>query len=216
MRGETAVVWAIVFGVGLAAPAAAQSQAPVSYEDVYARYLESARDTGHAGRAGWMTDLTSDQRARYVNDLVTIRVVESLSASGSAESNIGKNGSASAAFPGRIGTELGRVLPMSTSTSFNGSGGTTRTTELFATLTARVVEVLPSGDLVVEGVREVDINGDRSVVVLSGVVRTADIRPGNVVLSTQVGQLRIQSLSAGLMRDSLTPGWLVRILNKIF
>ena len=98
MRGETAVVWAIVFGVGLAAPAAAQSQAPVSYEDVYARYLESARDTGHAGRAGWMTDLTSDQRARYVNDLVTIRVVESLSASGSAESNIGKNGSASAAL----------------------------------------------------------------------------------------------------------------------
>jgi len=216
MRGETAVLWAIVFGVGLAAPAAAQSQAPVSYEDVYARYLESARDTEHAGRAGWMTDLTSDQRARYVNDLVTIRVVESLSASGSAESNIGKNGSASAAFPGRIGTELARVLPMSTSTSFNGSGGTTRTTELFATLTARVVEVLPSGDLVVEGVREVDINGDRSVVVLSGVVRTADIRPGNVVLSTQVGQLRIQSLSAGLMRDSLTPGWLVRILNKIF
>jgi flagellar L-ring protein precursor FlgH len=105
---------------------------------------------------------------------------------------------------------------MSTSTSFNGSGGTTRTTELFATLTARVIEVLPSGDLVVEGVREVNINGDRSVVVLSGVIRASDIQPGNVILSTQVGQLRIQSLSAGLMRDSLSPGWLVRILNKIF
>jgi flagellar L-ring protein precursor FlgH len=202
-----------VFGATTATPAAAQG---TSYDEEYERYLTAARGTDAPRRALWMTDLTSDLKARYVNDLVTIRVIESLSASGSAESNVGKNGSASTAFPGRIGAELSRILPMSTSTSFNGSGGTTRTTELFATLTARVIEVLPSGDLVVEGVREVNINGDRSVVVLSGVIRASDIQPGNVILSTQVGQLRIQSLSAGLMRDSLSPGWLVRILNKIF
>lgn len=205
----------LVAGVTCAAAAPAAAQV-ANYDEVYARYLAAARRAGDTGRPMWMSSLTSDLKARYVNDLVTIRVVESLSATGSAESNIGKNGSASASFPGRFGSELSRILPMSTSTSFNGSGGTTRTTELFATLTARVTEVLPSGDLVVEGVREVDINGDRSVVVLSGVIRSTDIQPGNVVLSTQVGQLRIQSLSAGLMRDSLTPGWLVRILNKIF
>lgn len=196
-----------------ATTAAAQG---MSYDEAYARFLTSARNADTGGRALWMTDLTSDLRARYVNDLVTIRVVESLSATGSANSSVDKNGSASVSFPGRIGTELGRLLPFDTTTGFNGSGGTTRTTELFATLTARVTEVLPSGDMVVEGVREVDINGDRSLVVLTGVVRAADIQPGNVVLSTQVGQLRIRSLSAGLMKDSLTPGWLVRILNKIF
>jgi flagellar L-ring protein precursor FlgH len=215
MRVETKTLGTVLLAAGLLAAGAAPLAAQTHYDEVYARYLASARRET-PGRAMWMTNLTNDLRARYVNDLVTIRVVESLSASGSAESNVGKNGSASAAFPGRIGTELSRLLPLSTSTAFNGSGGTTRTTELFATLTARVTEVLPSGDLVVEGVREVDINGDRSVVVLSGVVRATDIQPGNVVLSTQVGQLRIQSLSAGLMRDSLTPGWLVRILNKIF
>lgn len=188
----------------------------VNYDEVYARYLAAARRTGDAGRGLWMTDLTSDLRARHVNDLVTIRVVESLSASGSADSNVGKAGSASVSFPGKIGTALGKALPASSDTTFKGSGGTTRTTELSAVLTARVTEVLPSGDLVVEGVREVDINGDRSVVVLSGVVRAEDIQPGNVVLSTQVGQLRIRSLSAGLMQDSLTPGWLIRMLNKIF
>ena len=216
MHVEMKTLGSAVLVAGLLATVVAPAAAQTNYDEVYARYLAAARRDNAAGRAMWMTDLTSDLRARYVNDLVTIRVVESLSASGSAESNVGKNGSASAAFPGRIGTELARLLPMSTSTSFNGSGGTTRTTELFATLTARVIEVLPSGDLVVEGVREVDINGDRSVVVLSGVVRASDIQPGNVVLSSQVGQLRIQSLSAGLMRDSLTPGWLVRIFNKIF
>jgi flagellar L-ring protein precursor FlgH len=187
-----------------------------NYDEVYARYLAAARRSGDAGRSLWMVDLASDLRARRVNDLVTIRVVESLSASGSADSNVGKAGSASVSFPGKIGTALGKVLPASTDTSFKGSGGTTRTTELSAVLTARVTEVLPSGDLVVEGVREVDINGDRSVVVLSGVVRAEDIQPGNVVFSTQVGQLRIRSLSAGLMQDTLTPGWLIRMLNKIF
>jgi flagellar L-ring protein precursor FlgH len=83
-------------------------------------------------------------------------------------------------------------------------------------MTARVTEVLPNGDLVVEGVREVDINGDRSLVVLSGVVRAVDSLPGNVVPSSRVGQLRIRALSQGLIKDSLKPGWLIRILNKIF
>ncbi len=42
------------------------------------------------------------------------------------------------------------------------------------------MEVLPNGDLVLEGIREVDINGDRQIIVLSGIVRTADVGPGNV------------------------------------
>jgi flagellar L-ring protein precursor FlgH len=83
-------------------------------------------------------------------------------------------------------------------------------------MTARVTDVLPTGDLVIEGVREVDINGDRNIVVLSGVVRTADILPGNIVPSTAIGELRIRSLSQGLIHDTLQPGWLVRALNKIF
>jgi flagellar L-ring protein precursor FlgH len=83
-------------------------------------------------------------------------------------------------------------------------------------MTARVVEVLPNGDLVLEGAREIDINGDRQIVVLTGVVRPTDINKNNVVLSTQVGQLSIRYFGRGLIKDNLKPGWLVRVLNKIF
>jgi flagellar L-ring protein precursor FlgH len=76
--------------------------------------------------------------------------------------------------------------------------------------------VLPNGDLVLEGAREIDINGDRQMVVLTGVVRQADIQPNNVVPSTQVGQLSIRYFGNGLIKDSLKPGFLVRWLNKIF
>jgi flagellar L-ring protein precursor FlgH len=69
---------------------------------------------------------------------------------------------------------------------------------------------------VVEGVREIDINGDRQVVVLTGVVRVRDISTGNVVSSTSIGQLRVQYFGRGLIKDNLSPGWLLRVLNKIF
>ncbi len=201
------------FTFAVVAEAAAQSGK--NYDEIYAQYLAAARKPA-GPESVWMADLTSDLRARRLNDLVTIRVIESLSATGAADSTVNKKSDGNVTMPGKAGEYLGKVFPVSSDTKFNGAGGTTRTTELSATITARIVEVLPSGDLVVEGVREVDINGDRNVVVLTGVIRATDIQPGNVIPSTRIGQLRIRSLSQGLIKDSLSPGWLIRILNKIF
>jgi flagellar L-ring protein precursor FlgH len=185
------------------------------YDSEYNRYLIEARRTPSPKNA-WMMDLAADRIARRQNDMVTIQVVESLSATGSADSSVGQRSSANMSMPSPTAKWLAKLFPVSNETDFEGAGGTTRTTELTAMLTARVAEVMPNGDLVIEGIREVEINGDRTVVVLTGVVRPADIQPGNVVLSPQVGQLRIRSLSQGLIKDSLEPGWLVRVLNKIF
>jgi flagellar L-ring protein precursor FlgH len=198
----------------VALPHVALAQAP-DYDEIYSKFLNSARRYPSAD-AMWMTDLMSDRNAHRVNDIVTVRVLESLSATGSADSNVNKNSSGSVSLPTPVSKAIAKALPVSSNTKFAGAGGTTRTTELSAALTARVTEVLPTGDLVIEGVREIDINGDRNLVVLSGVIRTADIQPGNVILSTEIGQLRIRSLSQGLIHDSLQPGWLVRILNKVF
>ena len=76
--------------------------------------------------------------------------------------------------------------------------------------------MLPNGDLVLEGVREIEINGDRQIIVLTGVVRPNSINRSNVVSSAQVGQLRIRYFGSGLIKDNLQPGWLLRIFNKIF
>jgi flagellar L-ring protein precursor FlgH len=193
---------------------AAAGQA-TNYDEVYLRFLNSAR-AAPASSNLWMGDLTSDRRAQHVNDLVTVRVLESLTATGSADSSVAKGSNASVGLPTPASKAFTKILPASSSTKFNGAGGTTRTTELTAALTARVMEVLPTGDMVIEGIREVDINGDRNLVVLTGVIRSADIQPGNVILSTHIGQLRIRSLSQGLIHDSLEPGWLIKILNRIF
>jgi flagellar L-ring protein precursor FlgH len=186
--------------------------------------LAQSPDPAPTGDALWMTGLLGDLRARRVNDLVTIRVVESVSALGSADASLDKSSSTSASLTGFFGLES--KLPSwldptglattAASTDFKGGGSTARTAALSATVTARVVEVLPNGDLALEGVREIDINGDRQILVVTGFVRVADIGAGNVVASTAVGDMRIRYFGRGLIKDNLSPGWLVRMLNKIF
>lgn len=197
------------------------------YDEQLARYLDSARQQATAPPAGnseWINSLMGDVKARRVNDLVTIRVIESITATGTADSTLSKSSSGSAAVPSLFGLETKlpslidptNLASTRSDTGFKGAGTTTRAGELTAVVTGRVAEVLANGDLFIESVREIAINGDRQVVVLTGVARVADISPGNVVLSTSLGQLQIRYFGRGLMKDSLSPGWLIRVLNKIF
>lgn len=225
MNARCAFLTALIVAVGASTAAAQEKKKNDNYDQVYEAYLETAR-TQAAGAAPtpWMASLFSDFRARNVNDLVTVQVIENINASGSADAALDKNSNGNIGVRSVFGhdakfadwfdpTALAR---WSASTEFQGSGATTRSGALSAVVTARVVEVLPNGDLVLEGVREIEINGDRQIVVLSGVVRPSDISRGNVVPSTAVGQMRIRYFGKGLMKDNLSPGWLVRIFNKIF
>jgi flagellar L-ring protein FlgH len=215
----------------VAASASAQDKKPRDdYEIQLARHLETARALAAAAAGagnpanGWMTGLFADLRARRVNDLVTVRVVENVNAAGTADSALDKSSNGSASLTRLFGLETkfpswldpAALATSAANTQFSGSGSTTRAATLTAVITARVIEVLPNGDLVLEGIREVDINGDRQFVVLSGIVRVRDIGPGNVVPSTAVGQMQIRYFGRGLIRDNLKPGWVVRFLNKVF
>lgn len=195
------------------------------YEAQLSRLLESARAQAAAPEpTAWMSGLFGDLRARRVNDLVTVRVVENIAAAGSADSALDKQSNANASVTRLFGLESKfpswldptSLVNGSANSQFTGSGSTTRSGSLTAMITARVTQVLPNGDLVLEGVREVDINGDRQFIVLSGIVRPYDISPGNIVSSAAVGQMQIRYFGRGLIRDNLKPGWLVRIINKVF
>ena len=197
-----------------------------NYDQAFEAYLATARSlpATTATPTPWMATLFADLRARNVNDLVTVHVVENINASGSADSALDKNSNGNVGVRSVFGNDAKfadwfdptALARWSASTEFQGSGATTRSGALSAVMTARVTEVLPNGDLVLEGVREIEINGDRQIVVLNGVVRPADINPGNVVPSTAVGQMRIRYYGRGLIKDNLSPGFLVRIFNKIF
>ena len=233
MSKQRATVWMgawLVAGAALVSPGVVRAQkqkavpAPDSQDKAIAAYLAAARQVTPADPSAWMHGLTMDLRARKVNDIVTVRVLESISASGSADSSLAKSTSSGIGISSLFGLQnkipagvgLGDLASGQSETGFSGSGTTARASLLTATISARVAEVLPSGDLLIEGVREIEINGDRQVVVLTGVARVADVGPGNVVMSTALGQLRISYFGRGLTKGSVTPGWLLRFLNRVF
>jgi flagellar L-ring protein FlgH len=228
-----AVMWLVSSGLAFAQQA--KGKTPVSqltipsdnvYDVLFPRYLQAAREMAKedSNSIRWMTGLATDRRAREVNDLITIRVVESIVAAGSADTATTKTNTKSGGISSLLGLESKlpsvidptSLIDTTSSSDFQGGGSTARKGELTATVTSRVVEVLPNGDLVIEGAREIDINGDRQIIVMTGVVRTADILEDNSVLSPRVGQLRIRYFGQGIIRENLRPGWVARLLNKVF
>jgi flagellar L-ring protein precursor FlgH len=220
-------------GMCVASPAMAQqsgkdkAKAVDSYDALLEQYLAEARASATGGAVSnsqWMAGLSSDLRARRVNDLITIRVIENVTGLGAADSSLDKKSNGTAGVSSFFGLESklpnainpGNLISAGSNTTFQGGGSTSRSGSLTAVLSARVEEVLPNGDLLIQGVREIEINGDRQMLVLTGVVRTADINTANVVPSTAIGQMRIRYFGRGLMKDNLEPGWLIKILNKIF
>ena len=169
---------------------------------------------------GRRADLFRDFKARDRNDMVTIRVVESTLASTSADAKTSKDSSMKAEIPNFFGLEnkikeLPSLVDAKSSSSFEGAGSTSRSTNLQTSVSARVVDVLPNGYLVVEGVREVRVNNENQLVTISGMVRPEDISPGNVVLSSAVAQMSVRVQGKGLVSQPLKPGWLFKILNGI-
>ncbi len=169
---------------------------------------------------GYRSDLFRDLKARYVNDVVTIRVVETTQAVASADAKNSRDTSATAGFDKLFGAEkaikeLPTMLSGKSNSSFEGKGSTSRETTLETNLTARVIEVLPNGYLVVEGKREVRVNNENQSVYLTGVVRPEDINSHNVVYSSAVAQMSVRVQGRGAVSRPIKPGWLYKILTGV-
>src|SRR4051794_9683181 len=84
-----------------------------NYDELYSRYLRDARATESARTTpdpwGWMNGLAFDNRARRQNDLISVRVEENTTASGTADSSLSKQSSASNGITGLFG--LTKALP---------------------------------------------------------------------------------------------------------
>jgi flagellar L-ring protein precursor FlgH len=160
--------------------------------------------------------LFRDLKARNVNDIITINVIESSTASNSANTSTQKKGDVSAAAPSLFGIKTpATLLQASSGLDFAGQGATTRTGQLSASISARITQVLPSGDLTIEGTKQVTINGEHQVLKVRGVVRQYDIASNNVVLSTAIANMEVVFDGKGVISDANKPALLSRIFKYI-
>lgn len=165
-----------------------------------------------------------DHKAREVNDLITVQIVEDIKATKAASTKTAKNSSHSASLKALFGFEKSiaasnrnfdpqSVLDTSVQNTFDGSGTTSRSERITGTITATVKAVLPNGNLIIGGSREVVINNETQFMLLSGVVRPQDISPFNTVLSTSISDATITYTGKGVISEKQKPGWLIRGLD---
>jgi flagellar L-ring protein precursor FlgH len=165
-----------------------------------------------------LTDLARDLRASRVNDTVTILVAENASAVSSGNVQTARTSSAKNSVVALAGktpptSALSNLVGLSGDQQLKGAGTTSRQTLLSTTLGTRVVEVLPNGYLVVEGVKEIRVSSEQQVITVRGVVRPADLSRDNVVRSDRMAQLEVSVNGKGVVGDAIRrPFFLYRLL----
>ena len=169
----------------------------------------------------------ADQKARTIGDIVTIKIAESSTATNKATTATDRSSSLNASVEAffnaekRFPADQPFFNPFSkvaggVESEFEGNGTTKRSGDLNAYITALVTQILPNGNMVVIGSREVLINNENQIIQLTGVVRPRDINSNNQVLSTYVADARISYSGTGVINDRQKPGWLTNIIMKVW
>jgi len=99
--------------------------------------------------------------------------------------------------------------------TFTGGGTITNNQTITARAAVQVIDVLPNGNLVIEGLREISFSQEHQFVSLHGIVRPYDVQPDNTVSSSNVAGAQIQVVSAGTLTDAQKKGWLLKLNDKV-
>lgn len=172
---------------------------------------------GHGSQAS----MFADHKAGAIGDILTIIVSESVAASNSQSTKANRDNSLADAltsfvYPGG-GSSASPVaaLNLAGKSANSGGGDISNNQSLSARAAVLVSDVLPNGNLVIEGVRVVTFSGETQYVVLHGIVRAQDISPGNTVTSSNIADARVEFYTEGMLTDAQKRGWLTKLYEKL-
>ena len=178
-----------------------------------------------------------DTKARNIGDIVTVKINESAQASNRANTETERSSGLEAGIDKLFGIEdwwqneiltdvndkWPKIDPFgnpsvkgSLKSDFKGDGETSRSGNLEAYITCRVVDVMANGNLKIVGTREVMVNHENQLIILSGTIRPRDISDTNVIMSTFISDAKIAYSGSGVVDDRQQPGWLANLLNNVW
>ncbi len=163
--------------------------------------------------------LYTDKKAKRVEDVVTVLVLESARASNDTKTQTDEKHDAGievGAGRGALNFIPGMGASMGTDNAYDGRGKTSRVGEVKATVSARVIKVYENGNLLIEGNKEVEVNNEKEILRVSGIVRSEDISPDNTIYSSKIADARIHYSGEGTGASAASPGWLARFFHWIF
>ena len=157
--------------------------------------------------------MSGDRKASQPGDILTVLIFQAAEATNSAQNSSRKKTDIGGSFGTTIGSgSVDEKATLEFGGGYTGRGEVRRSEKLVTQITLTVKEVLPNGDLIVEGEQWMRINGETSRIGVRGRVRPADINADNAVLSTRIADARISYDGRGFVTRSAKPG----IINRIF
>ena len=163
-----------------------------------------------------------DQRAQQVGDILTVTVNITDTAQFANETQLNRTGNIDSNvnnFFGKnqiLGTPIpGTLLNADGTTVNDGKGAINRQETLQTHVAAVVTQVLPNGNLVVEGKQEIRVNLEMRELIVAGIVRPEDIQSDNTIDSTKIAQARIAYGGRGQISDVQQPRYGQQVLDVL-
>jgi len=182
-------------------------------------------------KPGISRNQATDKTASLVGDLLTVVVFEKSVINKSAKSETKKESADDAKIESFLfGTAAGSAdgssqllkhkgaypaMKFSLSNSFKGEGSVANSDDISATFTVRVIDVLPNGNLIIEGMRRTAYTGEIQDIILRGAVRKIDITGQNKVNSNQVADLSLRYINTGEITDGQRKGWFKKFWDSV-
>jgi len=198
-----------------------------SEESLYAKNESHPADGSLWPGNGTRENLFLDDKASQLGDIVTIIVSENASASKTATTDTNSDSQVSADLSALFGFEKAialknknfnpaAVLDSTYKNKSKGSGTTSRSGTLDAKIPAKVIKVFPNGSLLIKGRKEVTVNEEEQILILTGIIRPQDISSTNTISSSLIADAKITYTGQGVIADRQHPGFVSRILAWVW
>ena len=166
-----------------------------------------------------------DQRAHQIGDLltVTVNITDQANFANETQRNLtGSDNSNITDFLGAktLGAQASKVLPGALLTAngasqYDGKGSIQRQESLQTNIAAVVTQLLPNGNLVVEGKQEIRVNFEVRELIVAGIVRPEDIQSDNTIDSSKIAQARIAYGGRGQITDVQQPRYGQQVMDVL-
>lgn len=205
--------------------------------------MPSNEPTKHQANSLWRTGARAffkDQRAARIGDILTVNIAIADNAQIGNTTTRARTTAENAGLTNFLGFEQqlrnllhggaptdgsadtrpsltpGNLIDADSTTSYNGTGTVNRSEAINMTVAAIVTDVLPNGNMVIQGRQEVRVNFEKRELLLAGIVRPEDISSGNTISHTQVAEARISYGGQGQITDVQQPRYGTQLYDIVF
>ena len=157
-----------------------------------------------------------DQRAHQVGDILTVKVDMNDTAEFQDQTNVQRSATEDSALTAFLGSNTitsaraplpGTLLNTNSNTQSDATGSINRTDQLVTNVAAVVTQMLPNGNMVIEGKQEIRLNSEMRELLVAGVVRPEDIESDNTIILSKIAEARLAYGGKGTLTNIQQPPW---------